>query len=97
MSGVEFTGGQQVYFGDKGCFHEGLVAQLKAIIVKDALTVCIYMEAGNCCDMAGAIELAKVISPGVDKIATFSGIEPDTVYRRVSGKWEAFIPQRRAQ
>lgn len=56
------------------------------------------MPENNCCDMTGAIEIAKVLMPGVWRIATYAGGEPDTEYQLVrdvnhrswSGEWKAY-------
>jgi len=47
------------------------------------------------CDMRGCIDLFKGIDPGVRLIETFSGSEQDTMYKRGSRGWEAFMPARR--
>jgi hypothetical protein len=48
--------------------------------------------AGDCCDMSGAIKLFTAIDPDVLAIETFSGGEPDTVYRfnARDREWTAF-------
>jgi hypothetical protein len=40
--------------------------------------------------MAGAIEAAEAIEPGVWRIVTFSGGRQDTVYLRSGGRWTAY-------
>jgi len=50
----------------------------------------LYMAPGDCCDMTDCINYFRRIDPEVERIRTFSGIEDDTTYRRLSdGRWEA--------
>lgn len=51
------------------------------------------MPAGSCCDMRGAIETAEMLMPGVKRIATFAGGEPDTEYRLLY-EWKAYDVRR---
>lgn len=44
---------------------------------------------GHCCDMEGCINLFTKIDPDVQFIETYSGEEPDTVYRRKGNDWES--------
>jgi hypothetical protein len=49
------------------------------------------MPADCCCDMRGAIKIAKNIMPTVWRIATFADNQPDIEYRlRFDGEWVAF-------
>ena len=47
--------------------------------------------AGECCHMPAALDLFTAIDPHVQVIETFSGGEPDTVYRRDGDRWTAFL------
>lgn len=53
----------------------------------------LHMRVGDCCDMAGCIELFQTIDPHVEAIDTFSGKKPDTSYWLVRGEWKASFPQ----
>ncbi len=44
---------------------------------------------GNCCDMTGAIDIAKKIMPDAMRIMTLSGAVPDTEYLFYRGRWMA--------
>lgn len=53
----------------------------------------------NCTDMTGCIASAKGIMPDVARIETYSGGEPDTVYKLLAthdgkGEWKAFSTRR---
>ena len=54
------------------------------------------MPPGNRCDMTGAIEIATKIMPNVQRIATYDGTEADTEYRRVLGRWLAYLAEGRS-
>lgn len=43
----------------------------------------------NCCDMNGAIQVAKGLMPHVRVILTYSGGEMDTAYIKIGKGWEA--------
>lgn len=71
------------------------MCRLKAVIVQDDKEIQFHFDDHNCCDMTGAIKLAKAICPKINLIRTFSGIEVGAIYRRNHQKWEAFMPARR--
>lgn len=50
----------------------------------------IMMLTGNCCDMSGTIRLFERIDKNVNSIISYypEG-DPDTVYIKVAGKWQA--------
>jgi hypothetical protein len=50
----------------------------------------LYLPSGCACDMGGCINLFKRIDPNVLWIRTYSGIQPDTVYRCEYGEWKAY-------
>jgi hypothetical protein len=53
----------------------------------------LHLMPGNCCDMRGAIKMAKRLHPEVTAIWTFSGENRDTYYvRSGDGEWEAREP-----
>jgi hypothetical protein len=52
------------------------------------------MADGNCCDMDGCVAVFTAIDPQVCAIATFSGINKDTVYTRYGERWEAASARR---
>ena len=45
------------------------------------------MPKNNCCDMGGAIEIAKTICPSVWRIDTYSGGKPDVMYMKKNSGW----------
>src|SRR5262249_51855320 len=53
----------------------------------------LYLAWRSCCDMRGAIQAFEGIDPSVELIETFAGEVPDTVYRRIDGKWHAYAPR----
>jgi len=55
----------------------------------DSATGTLHVPDGHCCDMKGCIDLFKEIDPAVQAIDTFSGVKPDTRYRRVQEDWTA--------
>jgi hypothetical protein len=57
--------------------------------VRRRRTGTLLMPENNCCDMRGCIKLFEAIATDVDRIYTFVGGEPDTVYFKKSNKWEA--------
>ena len=56
--------------------------------------IAIDLPAGNCCDMTGAIEIAKSVCPLVSKVETYVGGVRDTAYslhiRAGKLEWEAW-------
>jgi hypothetical protein len=54
----------------------------------------LFMADGHCCDMQGCIGVFLAIDPHVSAIATFSGIDKDTVYTRYGERWEAASARR---
>ena len=77
-----------------GEWNDDLRCHLKAIGLPDSDKVVLYLAGDNCCDMNGAIALARSILPRVARIETFAGDEPDTFYVRSNrGKWKALCPQ----
>ncbi len=52
----------------------------------------LVMTEGDCTDMTGAIQLFQAIDANVEAIDTLSGEAPDTCYRKIDGKWQAFPP-----
>ena len=55
----------------------------------------LLMGDGSCTDMAGCIRVFERIDPEVQRIDTYAGEVPDTVYRRHSqkfGGWRAYLP-----
>ena len=51
----------------------------------------LYMHDGDCCNMMPCVNLFLGIDPEVAAIDTFSGENPDTVYRKEDGEWHAFL------
>lgn len=52
----------------------------------------LWLPNGHCCDMSGCIELFQRIDEDVQKITTYSGDKPDTIYKYNvgdSGRWDA--------
>ena len=49
----------------------------------------LYLPAGVCTDMSGAIQFFKKIDPEVHQIQTYSGEQRDTIYTRTGKQWEA--------
>ena len=49
---------------------------------------------GHCTDMVGAIEFCRGVDPDVTAIATFSGDQLDTRYRKGDNGWQAYGPPR---
>lgn len=48
------------------------------------------MPDGECCDMAGCLELFLAIDKKVRRVDTYSRGKPDTYYvRKSGGKWKA--------
>lgn len=47
--------------------------------------------AGGCCDMSGCIAAFERIDKKVQRIETYSGSKPDTVYKRKQAKWIAIV------
>jgi hypothetical protein len=45
---------------------------------------------GHCTDMTGCIETVRTLDPDVVRITVISGDEPDTLYTREHGDWEAY-------
>lgn len=55
----------------------------------------LLMGDGSCTDMSGCIRVFERIDPDVQRIDTYAGPVPDTVYRRHSerfGGWRAYPP-----
>jgi hypothetical protein len=55
----------------------------------------LFMGENSCTDMDGCIRLFKRIDPDVELIETIaspSSPRRDTTYRRVAGKWKAYLP-----
>ena len=55
-------------------------------------TLALDIVQGECCDMGAAIKTAKSILPTVNKILTYSGDVPDTVYTLTANGWAAHLP-----
>lgn len=54
----------------------------------------LHLQYGHCCDMNGAIALAKAIDPEAKIVVTYSGRKPDVAYfKNASGVWEARGPR----
>lgn len=68
-------------------FRAFLMCGLEAIYVKSGVEVYIALPDGNCCDMNGAIKLAKFMLPTVTSIKVFSGKKFDCEYRFKNGSW----------
>jgi hypothetical protein len=45
------------------------------------------LTAGGCCDMSACIAAFERIDKNVQRIETYSGSRPDSVYKRKFGKW----------
>lgn len=74
-----------------------LVCEWEAWVADEALPVLrLYLPLNNCCDMAGAIEVAMTLMPGVQGIAVYSGGVLDVEYGLVSGgaAWEVLSDRR---
>jgi hypothetical protein len=55
----------------------------------------LYMAEGDCCDMGGCTELFTALHPGVIRIFTRSGDNPDTLYQKIDREWRAFAARLR--
>jgi hypothetical protein len=55
----------------------------------DPETIMLSLPPDNCCDMNGAIKLAKSLIPKVKNIMVWEGDEVGTCYLNIEGKWEA--------
>jgi hypothetical protein len=64
----------------------------KVVIDFEEHCVELHLEAGNFCDMTGAIEIATEFDSEVTCIQTYSGTESDTAYSKIAGEWSAFDP-----
>lgn len=51
--------------------------------------IALDMPENNCCDMRGAIDIAKAIMPSVWRIVTYAGGKIDAVYVGPDDKWRA--------
>lgn len=49
----------------------------------------LHQPAGCCTDMSGVVALFRFLHPDVQKIETFAGGRPDTLYRLDGGAWTA--------
>jgi hypothetical protein len=55
----------------------------------------LFMGENSCTDMRGCTRLFTRIDPGVELIETFAdppNARRDTTYRRIAGKWYAYLP-----
>ena len=59
----------------------------------DDLTVSFLFADDGCCDMRGAIELAKIIVPDCNLILTANADGEDTSYVLFAGEWVASEPK----
>lgn len=48
-----------------------------------------YFPDGDCCDMSGAIRLARLLDPKVRRILTYSGKRCDTAYLWKNKDWRS--------
>lgn len=65
------------------------ILRLEANYVLNEVTL--HLADGHCCDMEGAIKLAKKVHPEVESIQTFSGPVPDTFYMKIGQRWTAWF------
>jgi hypothetical protein len=78
-----------------GIWHPGLMCHLLHLEYDCRRGIGkLYFPSGNCCDCAGAIKLFENIDPDVQRIETWSGNDPDTVYDRSAGKWDVYLRSR---
>ena len=76
--------------------HTGLQCGLEALEYSYTThRLVLRLPLGECCDMPGAIRFATRLFPDVATIETYSGSEPDTIYRQVNGEWTAGLRKRR--
>ena len=73
----------------RAMWNNDLVCGWESLIVIDDGHLALNLPEYNCCDMRGAIKIAKAICPLVWRIDAFSGGEPDTTYFIQGGKWVA--------
>lgn len=74
-------------------YHPGLQCGLVRVEVRRR-TVTFYFPPDECCDMSGAIALARAINPDVRAILTRAGDEADTTFCLEAGQWIALWPER---
>lgn len=76
----------------KGSYCGKLVCNIHRILVRGKV-IHLYFPKGDCCDMNGAIHIARMLHSQVNAIVTYSGHEVDTMYYRGSGtQWSAHRP-----
>ena len=71
-------------------YRELLGCGLRAIEIVNDSYVVLRLPPKHCCDMDGAIKLAKFVQPDVDYIVTYSGDLRDTRYVLKENGWIAF-------
>lgn len=57
----------------------------------DAMVGKLWMPEGSNCDMHGCTTMFDAIDPYAERIETYAGIFPDTVYVKNGKKWEACL------
>lgn len=72
-------------------WNETLICYLSKVDIVDKNTVTFYLPKGQCTNMTGAIKLAKMLTPGVKTINTYSGKETDTKYVLRGKQWKALV------
>lgn len=73
-----------------GEFHHLLQCVLDRYEISVDGGVRFYFPRNNCCDMSGAIQVAKSLSPSVSQVETFVDGNPDTIYVYQDGDWQSF-------
>jgi hypothetical protein len=74
-------------------FHPELMCGLlRAAYTPRTRTAKLHLPPGECAHGPGAITLSTRLYPGVRRIQTLAGRDPDTDYRLIDGEWHAFWP-----
>ena len=77
----------------KAVWHDGLVTFVHGLDYEPRSKIGkLYMADHCCCDMSGCIDIFEEIDPAVQRINTFAGEAPDTIYQRIDGRWQSFLP-----
>ena len=74
------------------CWSENMMTPWVSWTNRGGNVLILRLPAGCCCDMTGAIVVAKLLCPAVRRIETYSGDEPDTQYIKNGKEWEARVP-----
>lgn len=79
----------------RGVWSEALQCEWLGWRVVGEYALALDLPDGNCCDMTGAIKTAEALMPEVVRIVSFQGGENDTIYRKESTGWKAYIGSER--